>query len=55
MNTLLFAIGIGVVEYARCMLWFVYLPIVAMLVRLGVKYKMPSERRKRKKRGGFES
>ena len=36
-------------EYARCTLWFVYLPIVALLVRLGVKYKMPSERRRRKK------
>lgn len=34
-------------DYWRCALWFVYLPLVVMSVKRGLKYHVPTKRRKK--------
>lgn len=35
-------------DYWRCALWFIYLPLVVMAVKRGLKYRVPTKRRKKK-------
>jgi hypothetical protein len=37
-------------DYWRCALWFVYLPLVVISVKRGVKYHVPTKKRKNKSR-----
>lgn len=32
-------------DYWRCTLWFVYLPLVVMLVKRGIEYHVPAKKR----------